>query len=473
MANTAPARPPRMMNAPPKATSAAPAKAAAATTKASTKTKAATPAVVKPAKAAKTAKLSKKQEMAIMWSPANMGKTVSKMLISSMAEAAKASGDDTTCVAGKVGELVIGVPLPSLCWEVMLQNNVMRLGIEVQILGVEGTCKSGLGFEMVGWFARFCGGCGTLIENEDKFDPNWAQAVIDMPYEVLGYDEAASLEDAQQKLQAAMKRFKLMQEGVSKKEPGPGRVFPVLFLLDSLMGKPSEETMKGIHEDGFASRAHPVEALKLTPFLKTIASDMKGWPFLFVFTNHLKIGKDKQGKKERHKAGGALKDFQETMELEITKIGRRTYVGHSDLELQIECRKNSMGDTGNKLVVVMRTKKNQVTRKPVAKWRWHAATIHMLASYPPTGEIGLQIREVLDLHKMAEDKWWSKTLGVKKAEPMDSEDIGALLHSRQDLVDRLRPIFGVQMRKVFEVGTCYRKQRRILKTKIAEDMAKQ
>lgn len=411
-------------------------------------------------------KPNKKEEHRAQWSGANLRRNASALLRGAMEAAAKESGDDSTCVAGKMGRLVLGIPFPALCLEYLVQNNVLRLGIVVQVVGQPGVCKSGFLFDMVRWFAN-SGGLGSLIENEDKYSPTWAMSIIgDQGDDVLGYEEASSVEDWQARLLGRITYFKKAMTG-TKENPGSGRVFPIVFLLDSLMGKPSEETMASIHEAGFASRAHPVEALKITPYLKTLATELKRWPFVFAFTNHLKMSKDQQGRNERRKGGGALKEFQESLEFEISKIkSDSSTTKYKGMTLQIECRKNSVGDTGNKIVVDIRwTKyfdKAKGKLEQTTVWRWNEATIRLLHGYAPGSELGKLIRDVVDVNKGSGDAWWSKKLGVRKEKMIGGEELGAMLHARTDLVEKLRPLLGIEVRETFQPGNDYREQRQAL-----------
>ncbi len=76
------------------------------------------------------------------------------------------------------------------------------------------------------------------------------------------------------------------------------------------MGKASYETQEKVHDDGFAGRNYPIEALSISTYMKTIPQMIDGWPFALVLNNHLKMGKDKDGRDVRNTAGGKAVNFQ-------------------------------------------------------------------------------------------------------------------------------------------------------------------
>jgi len=392
----------------------------------------------------------------------------SRFLIESIHNARREYGDANIAVASEADRIVIGIPMPSLAMEYLIQNDVWPLGRFAQINGTEGTCKSALTFEMCRWF-RKSAGVGYLFENETKYSPDFAQSIIGYPEnedeEVLGHLPCDSLEDWQEKLQRTAKwcRERML-------EPRIGRKFPVLLILDSLMGKSSLESQQKIENEGYADRSHPVEALKLNSFMKKFPQDLEEWPMFFLFVNHLKPQKSEKGPHmEYNKSGGRAPSFQETFEIRMAKRGKIQLVDDADdggleiggLNLSLRCVKNSLGETDRSIDVdvkwVHRLDPATGEMRQYTKWDWPAATIELLASFEK-GKRKDKIDAIVDIHKISSAKFWSNTLGVPSKEPINPHDLGVKLESNPQIKNALRKLFGIKRRKVFEVGRDYLEQ---------------
>jgi hypothetical protein len=198
-------------------------------------------------------------------------------------------------------DLVVGIPLPSLAFEFLLANDVLPLSIIIQLVAKWGTGKSGLVAEMFRWFDD-AGGMGFHMENETKFSPEWFESIMGTQcFDRLTPQRATSIDDWQQRLTASIDAMKGAMDGTAA-DPGPGRTFPVMYSVDSIMGKLTAESQRKIAEEGFAGRGFPIEALAISRYLSSVPSWLDGWPFLLVLVNHLKVKQDDQGNKERSSA---------------------------------------------------------------------------------------------------------------------------------------------------------------------------
>ena len=90
---------------------------------------------------------------------------------------------------------------------------------------------------------------------------------------------ATSIDDWQQRLTASIDAMKGAMDGTAA-DPGPGRTFPVMYSVDSIMGKLTAESQRKIAEEGFAGRGFPIEALAISRYLSSVPSWLDGWPFL-------------------------------------------------------------------------------------------------------------------------------------------------------------------------------------------------
>jgi hypothetical protein len=389
---------------------------------------------------------------------------------------------------GEAGRIVVGLPLPSLSLEYLLQNDAFPLSRMTQVVGTEGTCKSALCFEMARWFKQ-SSGVTYLFENETKYSPDFAQSIIGYTdasgdYECLAHYPCDSMEDWQSKIQYTVGQIREMMVKKTAANPDPvGRIFPVLLVLDSISGKLSRESSERIEKTGFAGRQHPVEALSITNFLKKFPQDIEEWPISFVAVNHLKPSKGPTGAIERNKAGGRGISFQETFELELkrARVSKVNLVDPDDdgfqiggNNLRVICRKNSLGETHREIPVSILWKHQRchVTdqMRQFSKWDWASSTVDFLDAFD-AGKRRDMIRDIVDLHKATGGRWWSKSLGVPKDDPIPKSEIGDLIDKNEALKAPLRDLFGIKTRKKFEVGVDYLAQLEVLKQEAVEDFS--
>src|SRR5690606_21938882 len=241
--------------------------------------------------------------------------------------------------------------------EFLLQSTVLPLSRIIQVVGTEGTCKSGLCFEFARIFKEHSG-IAFLLEAETKYAEDFATSIINGSSgakDTMIHIPCTSLEDWQKKALFTVEYCKNFMTKKTADNPNPkGRIQPVLMILDSIMGKASEETQDKIIKAGYADRAFPLEAMKLTSFMRTFPQLLEKLPITFIAVNHLKPQKAENGPHlERHKAGGRGISFQETIELEMSKDRSPNIHLASDdsfevggLNLKIKCIKNGLGETG-------------------------------------------------------------------------------------------------------------------------------
>jgi hypothetical protein len=388
----------------------------------------------------------------------------SAMLRESISMARKKFGDKNICVAGEAGKIVIGLPMPCLALEFLIQNTVWPLGRFTQIVGKHGTCKSALCLEIARWFKEN-DGITYLFENETKYSSDLATSVVgyanNFDQESLVHMPCNSLNDWQAKLQHMTKYFK---ETMSKKEIG--KTFPVLYIVDSLMGKLAIESQERIEKEGYADRSHPLEAMMINSFMKKYPQDIEEWPMCLLATNHLKPSKTDTGAVERKIAGGASPGFQETFELEMSRdqnhkinlIDEESFE-QGGIKLKIACKKNSLGETDRSIKAELRWYQRECPEtgefRQYTYWDWNAATVHLLSSYE-----GFRKEKINEIVHIGGDgnKRYSKTLGIPSSDPVTPSELGALIEADADIKHKLRRLFGIKPRKEFKRGENYDKQ---------------
>jgi hypothetical protein len=356
--------------------------------------------------------------------------------------------------------------------EFVLSQDVFPLGLVIQLVAKPGVGKSALLAEFGRWFF-LAGGGMILLENETKFNPSWYRSILGEDYFArMPLYRCHSVEDWQRKLTYAVGDMQRQMLGTAQ-QPGPGRVFPVLYGVDSIMGKTSEDTqekilgkateagLRGTTGLGAADRGYPIEALKITRYLRTIPQEMDGWPFALVLVNHLRVVRNDDGIEERRKAGGEQVNFQESFELELNKHG-----GHKRLiesaefagyPVRLSCEKNSFGPSHRSAVVRLLWWEEETPTGWVQKtrWDWDWGTVHLLYQILH-GERGYpRIRQALkaaDFHlecpsvSDVENRAWSRNLGMTPGDACPWSELGAMLRRQPALYQQLRTCLRINTR---------------------------
>jgi hypothetical protein len=248
-------------------------------------------------------------------------------------------------------------------------------------------------------------------------------------------------------------------------EPGPGRTLPICYAVDSLTGKSSRERQEKIKTAGSAEKSFPIEALKIGPFLKSIAHEFVGWPFAFICTNHLKIDLAADNPAAaRRLPGGDQQGFQESLELETgvwkTKIDTAQFEGKG---ITLTCVNNALAPSGHRIKTRILWWNEQVgvdqNQNPVyaqkTMWDWDWATVTFLHELDPkykkrlkeVAGFTLEVQsEKADIECMAR----SPALGMGKKEWLHFHEVGARIREDQDLCDKIRGALGIKRGGVLE-----------------------
>lgn len=414
----------------------------------------------------KNPKLSKEQLVAVS----------SHAMKSLMYEQLKAHHHGRLAVGGEHMKAVLGIPMP-FAFEWLLDCSHYPLGYVTTLVGRYGCNKTSLKWEIGRWFLN-PGGQMTDIENESK--PSGLGQYI------IGYGEdtkyrwntlfSTSVEDWQTLTQEWYDKQRTTQDPTKKLKNKfyPGRTYPYLIAVDSLMGKLSQESQAKIEEQGYADRgtsAHGYEANIITQFLRKIPQDIVDWPFSFLIINQLKEGPEKPGMfvKERKKAGGAQVDFQECFEIELANGGtsKPTINKFSEGGFELACKtikmktwKNSLGQDRRDIkvdILFWHEKDPSGTGSRFhARWDWHSAAVDILLSF--SAERKQMVDEVCHIIKQSGDKYHCAQLGVSKSDPVSKHQMGKLLSENMEVRQALRDRLGIKPIRPFEVGECYKEQ---------------
>jgi len=359
------------------------------------------------------------------------------------------------------------LPVPAFIIRYLLQNTGLPLQCVYQIVGPQGCYKSTFAVEIVRWHI-LCGGYGQLNEAETKPTPELRNSVLNWDVARLHIEDCATFEDWQRKVLIGNER---MQKNLMKNEL-LGRRIPFCQIVDSLMGKASEITLKKIKEVGHASPHFPIEAREMADFMRAFPQDTLGWPFTFVGVNHLKINKDAQtGEVDYNIPGGWSLKFQCAAIIEMERIGKiREYANYKAATVKLNTLKNSYGADNVRINVRFKTWYQEDAPgvyRLHSRFEWWEAGILFLA----TGQ-GLtktradslvpKMREVCDVHEKsggsAGKLYWSKRLDVPSSDAMSAHDLGMLLETRPEVLTDLYTLLEITQQPYFKPGVDFMKQ---------------
>lgn len=409
-------------------------------------------------KAAK--KKTKKQLLAEAHAPGRLRTTTSMYSRNMMQEFAKKHENPSILVLKDAQAHIVGLACPSLSLEYLFCNTVIPLSLLLQVYGPRGLGKSSFAFEMMRLFRQY-EGIGNLFEHESKFNPDWAASVIGYDdLDCLGVIPCDSIEGWEEMLLKTREWVKKVMTG-TRAEPGPGRVFPYLQVVDSLMGKPSRETIDKIEKQGYAGRGHPVEALSITRFVTSYAGSFARWPFMLICINHLKESEGEQGKKQ-HRSGGQTIDFQGSFEIEMRRVSRIRTANVDGNKLQLRSVKNSFGPDMRRIPVnvIWYDVRDPLTgeMRQTTTWDWDSSTVQLILEQveKKAGARWTKIKEITGLVRDSQMKAHSRTLGFK--EPTELFKLGRAIHENADMMNEIRDLLSIRRRKEFQVGVDFEKQ---------------
>lgn len=386
-------------------------------------------------------------------------------------EAKKYYGQDNIFTGGEAERQIIGLPFPALSLCYLFQSNVLPLTRMGQIVGEEGSCKSSLLYELFR-IVRTFGGRSVLLEAETKDSPILRKSILNYDENAIIYKRCDSLEDWQEGLTYFLKWAKQKFDG-TKSAPGPGRIRPMLFGIDSLMGKGCRDTIERINKDGCAQRAFPAEALLISQYMKYMPQQLVGCPFAVWGINHLKPATDpRTGTPKNNIAGGKSLKFQETYEIEMHRVKDIKKVDIQGITTKLMMRKNSLGQSRLSINVDMLwwfDEEHDYIQRTF--FDWHTASIDLLLAFE--GSRGTKLQSICDLHVVDKSKKivWSNALGISRSSPITFREAGEILQNTPDVLRELYKLLHVYEYQTFQPGIDYRTQLEEAKSRVVETMA--
>ncbi len=412
----------------------------------------------------------------------------------------KKFGADSVYTGAEADRLMICLPVPSLSTRLLLKQEGLPLGKHIMVIGAQESFKSSLCDEFIRWHRIKVPrgdkvvkvGKGYKFEVENK---QWAEltnsileyddkAIETHPCRSLDGEDDGWMTHLTKTMQAVQDKFEpLVVSGERKGQPkldAVGRIAPACFVIDSVMGALSESTGEKIEVNGAPGMSFPVEARKISDYMKKMPKWCWLWPFTVMGVNHKKVTKTPDGKFVVSIPGGHALKFHESLEMDMRRVGgqfHRVKDNEYGVRLCIDVVKNSTAPKTEEFYVevVWWYDKEQINElnqpRQVTIFDWHSATIEILAGYGDS-MIGKQIDKVIDLHVNKDNrKVWSSTLGIPEKSPVKWREAGAMLEERPDLLYPLYDILGIRRRFLFTPGIDFRKQYDHLRAQMENEKA--
>lgn len=345
-----------------------------------------------------------------------------------------------------------GLRLDTLAERALFGSNVMLFGRVYEFYGYERTCKSAFVADRYRYIVRE-GGRYNHNDTEDKDASEMRLAVIGPQANIQDQRwsrRARSMEDWMRNAYAYLCWYISVLEQM-------GRKVPYACGVDSLMGKFSEDTIRGVTEEkGAPPRSFPVEAFKISRWIPTMTDLMYGQPAMMFLVNHDQAEKHPVYPNQMiHKApGGYRRRFAATCRF-LMRSKRdlpRTPEGVEGQRIQIVIDKNSAGRTGTEIEVDFQWRRAPLQEggPPVlqARWNWAKATTEVIfetASKHSTQ--GKALRDLMRLRRYPEDRGVSRysceAVGIPPSDPQPAETVGDLINQNRELSDQLDQLFEI------------------------------
>ena len=408
----------------------------------------------------KKKKLSKKAKKSLeIWQGENRSRARDLFFIAQSNIAKAKFGHHSVFAANEANALVIGIPVPCLGIEWLLQQDVLPLSAVLMIAGKWRTCKSALLYEIFRWFDKANGGA-ILMENETKYSPDLCGSIMGFkPGQVpIIVNRCTSMDDWQNRLTYYVKEQKRLLIG-TQEEPGPGRTIPICFAVDSVLGKSTDETKSRIQKDGHSTKSYPEEARSLTQYLQATSDAYDNWPFSLAMVNHLKKEITEDSGDHNKKPGGDMQSFQASFEFITSTWRGKIETEHFDgIGVRIECSKNSLGVTGRKIKTRMlwwyewdEDYEDHIQR---TVWDWDWTTVTTLNELPNKWKNRLKERGfVLKVKSpMADVECLAncRAVGMAKDEYLTFSEVGALIRQNEELSEEIRIALAIKRRALME-----------------------
>ena len=392
---------------------------------------------------------------------------------------AKKTIGDQFIFGAKSAEVMVGLPMPALCLEYIMQCTCWPLSRLATLVGEPASGKTIFGFEVSRWHHLYGGG-SFYGDCEHKNASHVRSGLYRHDPHLLARastKECYTIEQVQQVV------FQTMESVIQVAAAhGLPRSIPVAFMIDSLMGNaPEAEYESMAKNDGAAERGYALSAQLIARWFRSIQNKVEDNPFSILVTNHLRKSTDRMGNTVRTTPGGTSVPYFETLELELKKVRAYELETHGGLTTWIKVFKNCVGPAGRSIKAdviwwyqdvvdpatgeLVRDEHGTPKRQQHFSWDWDTATIDMLKQLQTDrAKLFKTIcKEAVDLNfvgkaqRGSNAQVWSDALGIPEDEPVEYRVAGAKIHADPAIMSKLRYYLDIMEMAPFTGGDDYRK----------------
>jgi hypothetical protein len=364
-----------------------------------------------------------------------------------------------------VGELdmpFIGVAFPSFCWEMFTCQSVLPAEACYVVGGPTGSYKSHFALEMASWIAK-AGGVVQFIENEVKYNPDMAQAVMGKDLGVRVWTtKSKSFTQVQDELTAGI--LKMNEAGQTT----------MLQIVDSIVGNATKSKQEKVKSEGHSDRDYPDSALAAANFLPSYLPMLANRPYYGAWITHYTEKTDGAGifaRKIHHLKGGGEWEYRVRMafilKLVSPKVDWNARAWSVNLRFEL---KKAAGIVSFRMPVTVRSSgdiiydevENETLFYRKTRFCWDEASVAMLLTpenYGYPTEWKTIAKDILGLEEIKigiKKCVIAPKIGITQDSPSRSaKAIMDALYADQKILDSLRANFGIAKGILITPGSNY------------------
>jgi hypothetical protein len=370
---------------------------------------------------------------------------------------------------------VICLPVPAFAIRFLIQQEGWPLGWLSQVVGVPESGKSALAAEIVRWHQCHAGGCGVLLETEQKCQDIYETILEDCSR--FRTFRCRTLEEWKEKLVNGIEGGIQWQQSAA----AIGSV-PVAFGVDSVIGALPKKLFAEIAEKGHSRRGANRTAEKLKEVFGLASRLIRSQPYTLVAVSHMKPQEHQapgsgQWRVVRNVAGGIVLNSFQAIELQTSRSsgpgpGRgidREESEERGILLDLSTQHNRFGTPACIQVELLWVRDRQL-RDALGNFQqrvffdWHSASIQLLIDLSSgQDERGERIRDMLPLQPdCGARRVACRTLGINSSSSETYRTAGEILESRiaadTTFRDALYAATGIRRRPLFRGDIQYSEQ---------------
>jgi len=336
------------------------------------------------------------------------------------------------------------VKIPFLM-RILLNLEALPLGRVIQIMGPQASLKSTFAAEIVRW--HLCeGGRAAFFETEGKPAAFVYMCLIEtFGKEVVRICRVKRMEKWMQEISKQIRKGEeLLEQGVN--------LPPMVFVVDSVLGCNSMQTISDVDERGYPSERFASESRRITDFLRSYSSRIADLPLTLIMVNHVKL-RPTGFTIQKATVGGVDLRYRATFELELKREKSTSYLGGPcENLLTISVEKNSFGPdvTSISVPVIFDNRDRKIYfdwYSPLTRWLCDLRTDYVKPKPAPSvleqirGLFGISVRSGGPKGKL----YYCESIGIEKENALPAHEFGKFLEENcQDKLAVLSEIIGIR-----------------------------